>query len=238
MLNSFLRGADMARDLRKPASVVPGLPAAPTAAKPNRAATTTNLFAPRDTETPSNQPSVKMTRMEGGGVAVEIRRETRFAALLDDADLVGLKSLAQRMKERAVAQSQGTLSLRDLRRRGHPYGRNASGLQRGKIGRQYARGVRGAVPSLSIVNRQSGVFARSWKASVERDESGVVVRLENDASVSAFLAFGTKKLAAHGPFTNVPAAFQSQLNGEWQRVIYRAIRRKQIENDAAITLGI
>lgn len=238
MLIDFLRGADRARDLRRAASVVPGLPAAPSLRNANRAATTTNLFKPQNVATPTGMPSVKMVRLNGGGVAVEIRRNTRFATLLDEGDLSGLKRIAGQMKERAENQSQGTLSSRDLRRRGHPYGRNDGGRMRGKLGRSYAKSVRGAVPSLSIVNRQSGAFARSWDATVEYDENGVVIRLVNDSGVAGFLAFGTRKSAAHGPFTSAVAQFQAQLNSEWQRVIYRATRRKQMESEAALSLGI
>lgn len=237
MLDPFLHGADIARDLRK--LVVPGLPAAPSAKKPMLGSTTTNLFAPQNETVASGAPSIKLIRQSDGGVVVEIRRKSRFGALIDDGDLSGLKRIAGQMVSRAEAQSQGPLLSRVLAQRGHPYGRGAGGRMRGKLGRiGQVRGVRGSVPSLSVVNRQSGNFARSWESDVSHDDKGVVIRLSNASKVAGFLAFGTRKSVAHGPFVSAPLLFMPQVDAEWQKIIRSATRRKSMEQDVATTLGI
>ena len=237
---NLLRFADAARDITR-LSRVPALPATPTLAKPNRGATTTNLLRPQLTAKVSIAPSMKINALDGGrgGVEVVIRRNARFVGIVDKGDTQGLQRLANEMIEQMRRQSEGTLSLKQLRKMGHPYGRNARGLQRGKIrGIGNVRGVRGSVPNLAVVNKQSGAFARSWESSVDVDESGVTVRLINTTPYASALALGTRKMVAHGPFSSVVTRYTSRINSEWQKAVRGAYNRKAIENDLAASLGI
>lgn len=224
-------------------SRVPGLPAAsgsPLAARsPGIGSTTTDLAVPADITSVSNQPSMQMVRLEGGAMATLIRRRTRYMGILDERDLDGIKRLATQMIERMVAHSQGSLTLRELARRGHPYGRNAQGRMRGKLGRGLGsvKGARGSVPNLSIVNRQSGAYAQAWEADVALDPGGVTISLINTAPYSSFLSFGTVKMQAHSPATLVPVMMLSQLNSEWQKALSVAYRRKTIEAQMAQAVG-
>ena len=236
-LNRFVDAAALA------GRVVPGLPSVPSsplaARKPNIGATSTNLDVPMDSISASNQPSVKVLRLSDGSVAVEIRRNVRFPGLIDDRDGVGMRRLGTDMVRQMKASSKGALSTRTLRKMGHPYGRNARGTMRGKLGSiGRVSGVRGSVPSLSVVNSQSGAFARAWDSEVETDATGVTLRLTNDTEYSAFLAFGTSKMQAHGPFTAVPVRNLSRINSEWQRAVKAAYSRKKLESDAMSQLGM
>lgn len=236
---NLLRLADAARDITR-LSRVPALPATATPAKPNRGATTTNLSRPQLTASMSNAPSMKISALDGGrgGVEVVIRRNARFAGIVDKGDVRGMQRLADEMIEQMKNQSQGTLSLKQLRKMGHPYGRNASGLQRGKIrGVGNVRGVRGSVPNLTVVNKQSGAFAGAWKSSVDVDESGVTVRLINTTPYAAALALGTRRMVAHGPFSSVVMRYTSRINSEWQKAVRGAYNRKSVEMDLAASLG-
>jgi hypothetical protein len=227
----FVQGAAKARDARAARNIVPGLPAAPGQSKTGTGKTLTNLFAPLDVAAVSGMSNVQLKRLQGGGIAVEVHRQSKYVEFIEDGDLAGLRKIAARMVEHAQSQSQGTLSSKTLAKRGHPFGHGETGLMRGKVGRS-------GVPSLHVVNRQSGEFEDSWSSAVLLDRKGVLVRLLNTAPHAAALAMGTVRMQAHGPFTATVAAFQAELNREWQKVIYRAQRRQQMQHAALKDLGV
>lgn len=221
----------------------PGLPAvtgSPLARRsPRIGSTTTNLSVPDDVADVANQPSMKLFRLPDGGVETRMRRNTRLTGIIDERDLDGLRRIMARIEVQAERQSQGPLSLRQLAKMGHPYGRGSTGRMRGKLGRiGRVKGARGSVGNLAVINKQSGELARSWKGSVELDAGGVTLSLVNESPVASYLAFGTRRMAAHGPFTSLYVLMLSQINSEWQRTVRQAARRKAMEFQLAQSLGI
>jgi hypothetical protein len=240
---NLLKLADAARDARKMQRLVPGLPAvrsSPLAARsPQVGATITNLDNPSPVARVQGRPSMKLERLPDGGLRLRIQSNVTRAALLDEADLASLRTIAQNMVSRARAQSQGPLSLKDLRRRGHPYGRNARGLMRGKLGRiGSVKGARGAVPNLSVVNRQTGVFAAAWVAEAGLNDRGPYIDLINESEIAAYLGMGTRRMQAHGPWTHVAINAVPAISSAIQKMVYEGNRRKLIEADLTSSLKI
>jgi hypothetical protein len=152
--------------------------------------------------------------MPNGGVEVAVRRRSRYAENLSDADLAQIEKSAKRMLEGAKSLSRGPLTYRELRRRGHPYGK---GRRRGLGRLTSARGV----SNLAVVNRHSGEFEAAWDVKVSRDKGGLTIRLTNDSSNASYLAFGTKRMKAHGPFTTAVARELFALNRAWSAAAKR-----------------
>jgi hypothetical protein len=160
-----------------------------------------------------------MRRLATGGVEVLVRRRSRYTENLSDADLAQIEKSARRILEGAKTLSRGTLTYRDLRRRGHPYGK---GRRRGLGRLTSARGV----SSMAVVNRHSGAFEAAWDVSVSRDKGGVTIRLQNDSPNSSYLAFGTRRMKAHGPFTTAAARELFALNRAWSAAAKRGYHRE------------
>jgi hypothetical protein len=158
---------------------------------------------------------VQLRRLIGGGVEVVVRRKSRYAETVSDADIAQIEKVAKKMLQGEKSLSRGPLTYRDLRRKGNPYGH---GKRRG-LGR--LTGARG-VSNLAVVNRHTGSFEAAWDVKVERDKGGVTIRLSNDNPNAAFLAFGTKKMRAHGPFTTAVARELFVLNRAWSAAAKRA----------------
>ena len=181
-------------------------------------------------------PSVKIVRLGRGGVAVEITLRTRYAATLD---ITALQVLAARMVQKMESQSQGPLNTARLRALGHPFGRDKGGqnrrvprfiggTQKGRKSVGHPLGVRGSVPTRNVINRQSGELAASWESEVVHTSSGAMMRLINSSAHARYVAMGTRRMVAHGPWTYIPVMMRSQLMSQWQRSVRQA-RQKQIE---------
>jgi hypothetical protein len=227
--------ADNARDL-KGTFRVPALPPTPTVRAPRRGETSTDLANLRPlSQMPTvdvvNQPAMKVVGRPDGSAVVSIRRNTRFIGMVEDSDLAGLEKVAKAIMDDMVRQSQGPLTTRMLRRMGHPYGRNARGRMRGKLGNiGKVHGIRGSVPNLAVINRQSANgLASQWRHEIKRDAGGVTIEFINEAPYAAYLALGTRKMQAHGPFTNAPLRRIGQINAQWNAAIRKATRRKANE---------
>jgi hypothetical protein len=136
---------------------------------------------------------------EEGGVETVIVRKTKYARKLTSQELGEVRRVAARMAVDAEAMSQGHLSLRILRDMGHPYG---MGRRKG-LGRLQGRG-RVGVSNRAIVNRQTGTFAHSWSYRVIVKASSIEIHLRNISKPAVWLAFGTRKMKAHGPNTAAP----------------------------------
>lgn len=160
-----------------------------------------------------------MRRTAGGGVEVSVRRKSRYAENLSDADIAQIESIAKNMLQGEKALSRGPLTYGDLRRRGNPYGK---GKRRGLGRLTSARGV----SNLAVVNRHTGSFETAWDVKVERDKGGVTIRLQNDSPNAAFLAFGTRKMRAHGGFTSAVARELFALNWAWSAAAARGYHRE------------
>lgn len=164
------------------------------------------------------QPSLKLQKADAGVVTI-LRRRSRYAEFITDAEMQAFERFVERkVLSEARALSQGTLSLRELARRGHPYGRGVvrSGGRRGGLGR--LQGARTGVSNLAVVNKQSGELARSWSFGAQRAKGGVTLQLKNSAPQSVFLAFGTSRMRAHGGFTTAIARHLPAINREWARL--------------------
>lgn len=163
-------------------------------------------------------------KLPGGGVMTAFRLNGRYVDFMTRAELQGLESLAKEAQVEAVALSQGPLSLAELRRRGHPYGRGRRGRRRG-LGR--LQGRRAGVSNMDVLNKQSGTTAASWQAQVDVDKSGATVRLVNTSDVAAFTALGTKKMESHGPYRIALLRKYERFIKYWRLISQRAQRREQ-----------
>lgn len=167
-------------------------------------------------------PSMRVIREPAGGTKTLLRRNMEHADLLSDSDLQTLRKLMEAVESSAKGMSRGGLSKRDLRRMGHPYAKGS----RKALGR--LRGSGRGVSNMAITNMHSGHFARSWDGELMRDKSGVTLALSNDAEYSAFLAFGTRKMRAHGSHTTAMAKHLSAIDAEWRRLGRVASQRAQM----------
>lgn len=224
-LNDY--AAEKARTMRR--MVLPGLPAAPAARSALRGATTTD-FKRHDTVPleVAGLPSVKIETPPNGGLRVVVTLRSRYAAQIAVGGFMFLEPIAIEALRRYVALSRGPLRSAALRAMGHPYGRDKGGigrrLPRTAGGRRLGnvRGIRGSVADLAVVNSQTGRFANAWQYEIVAVSGGVQMVFSNTAPWAVFLATGTRKMQAHGPFTYVIATMQTQIRGAWQREINAA----------------
>lgn len=233
--------------------MVPGLPANRSAVRKggNReiAATLTDLAAPRIPApiTVTGAPSITLHRIEDGGVEVVLERRVSHLDRLNIDSLVAeLWLVMQQARAQAEAMSRGPLSAPILRALGHPYGRDKGGARRvprfgkgkGKKGKSvgHAAGVRGSAPTLAIVNMSkgyAGLFARSWSTALNVTDSLITAVLRNTAPYAFYLAAGTKRMQAHGPFAYVMAGNQRKVDSALQREIALARHREVADAMAA-----
>lgn len=217
------------------ANVVPGLPATmlPKAlvgiglASKLLGATKTNLGTKPVFVPVAGQPSMQVIKTPDG-VATRLRRNSQYADYIGRDELLDFNRIINKIVNDAEDMSQGTLSYSDLRKRNHPYGRGflaPSGGRRRGLGR--LQGVRAGISNKAIANRHSGDFARSWKGSLSLDKSGATIELTNDSPYAPYLAFGTAKMQAHGPFTAAVVKNLPALNQEWLKVSRAAFMRQQ-----------
>jgi hypothetical protein len=165
-------------------------------------------------------PSVTIRQRQGGGTVVALTLHTKHADKLGALEI--LEALADQMVLQMERMSQGPLSRADQRRMNHPFGRGAvapSGRKRAKLGTMHTKGVRGAVPNLTIIHSQSGDLAKSWSKRIIKTSTSVTVELHNSVDYSWWLAKGTRRMQAHGPFTYVPVLFRSRMLAAWQKEI-------------------
>ena len=190
-------------------------------------------------------PSVRFIKQEDGGVAIEIDRFTSYDEELEAMDMAPLEEIVHDMVAMFTAMSQGPLSLQELRARNHPYGMgkvvvvNGKLVRRGKLGRiGHARGVRGSVPNMSIVNKQSANgFASKWSGEVVKQDNGVKLKIENTSPVASYLCFGTTRMTSHGPWEYVTRHFLSRINSAWRRVVRQMWLRSQMDEHVGLMLG-
>ncbi len=164
------------------------------------------------------QPSMKLVEARRG-VQTRQRLNTKYAAHLDDKDYDGLRRILKAEQSDAERLSRGPLTLRRLTQMGHPYGRG----RRSGLGRIQPFG---GVSNRSVANKQSGEFARSWSTDLQSDDHGAMLVLSNDAEYAPFLAFGTSRMKAHGPFTTSPTRHSPAVMREWRRITRIAWQRE------------
>ncbi|MBW3637058.1 MAG: hypothetical protein KY445_11455 [Armatimonadetes bacterium] len=218
------------------ARLLPGLPALPKA--PRRLGATATDFHRTGPIEVAAAPSITIRpRLAGNiksGAVVEVRLRTRYAEEL--GDLRDLHALARQMLERFRAMSYGPYSAKMLRAVGHPYGRDKGvgrRVPRGMFGRSLGavKGVRGSVPTLSVVNRQSGDFAASWSYEAVKAAGGATMRFINDSMSGYLLAAGTRRM-------DLMAVLGQGLSTAWQKEISLAQARQANEKQIASSLGV
>lgn len=219
--------------------VLPGLPRISSSPfikrSPNIGATKTVIgAAPPPFVDVSGQPSMKIVPAGRQGVITVLDRHSRYADMVSDEDMTPLYRLIEQVEAEAVKLSQGPLSLQELRRRNHPYGR---GLLHGRLRGRIARSGRAGVPSLAVINRQSGELAGSWDSELRRYKGGVRLILKNTAEYSKYLALGTSRMKAHGPFAAAMVKYLPQINAAWSAAAKRAYLREMASQQLSQQLG-
>lgn len=237
---------------RLPDLIVAGLipvRSSPLAAKrPDIGSTVTNVNNPMTKVSVAGQPSIQLERLPNGGVSINIRRMPRFPGLVDAHDLEGWLGVGDSIIRYLENMSHGPLTAKDRRRLGYPYGRGLrveggrymlKGKKRGKLGRiGHVKGIRGSVPNMNIINNQTGRFDGAWRREIDLSGPESVLRIICDDPVIAYLAFGTYKMQAHGPFTYAAVKFLPQINSVFQKAVRAAYARKRVEADLLNALGI
>lgn len=195
------------------------------------------------------QPSLDAYQRDGtGNAVVSLRRQTQYMDYVKPNDLVPMRHLGERVFNMMKAMSNGPYSARVLARLGHPYGvvqaagklnaLEARGVPRrvGGVGSiNHARGIKGSVPTMSVINRQSGTLLSSWRWNYTVDSYGITLNWWNTAKSKKgapypyFLMAGTSRMAAHGPWTYAPLRYMESINKEWSRVVKRAYMRARAE---------
>lgn len=241
----FFRYADDTKAFFLPMpQLVKGLPAVKSARQsarnPNIGATQTDLSRGADKSRwnepveVANTPSVKIApNPHGEGIAVIIRLNSRY---MDTMEMGEIGRVAEMMTEQMRVLSRGPYTTKMLREMQHPYGREKNNQTR-KVARGYngksighVKGIRGSVPTLTVINSQRGELERAWKCEVERDETGVTILIINDTPYATFLALGTTKMQAHGPWSFVPTMFRSMMLSAWQKQVRGAWLKQNAES--------
>jgi hypothetical protein len=179
--------------------------------------------------------SAQVLQRRGGGVTLRTRLSSNYAATLDDS---GINQIAERMTQQMRDMSRGQWSLKAIAAAGHFYGRDKGGIGRRLPGRgRHVIGVHGSVPSLTVINEQTGQLLRSWDYSVTRDAAGVTIEIFNTAPESWFVTAGTIKMQAHSPVVFVMQMFRGTLMTEWRREASAAYHRQKAQAALSATLG-
>lgn len=205
-----------------PATRLPGNRNRVGLSSPNLGATVTNLNGMIPTVVQvGGAPSIQMKRRDRGGVTTTVQRSSPYTDFLTTPDINLIRVVARKIVADAEASSQGPLTTAILRKRGHPYGRG----RRQGLGRIQGRQV--GVSNLTIINSQSGALAKRWSYKLNVYKSGIDIDLINTKRYAGYLAFGTSKMKAHGPFTSSIVKHLAELNQVWLQTTRQAYLRYQ-----------
>lgn len=165
-------------------------------------------------------PSIKMRREPDNSVSTTLHLNSRYADFMTRSDLQILENEIAGLVKNAQGLSQGGLSLKELRRRGHPYGLG----RRAGLGR--LKGARGGISNRAVVNKQSGDFARSWGGKASLSKTGGDLSLYSSDPKSGWLAFGTPTMKAHYPGPTVMARRKAEIQRLWRIMAKQAWMRE------------
>jgi len=199
-------------------------------------------------------PSTTLYRAESGDT---LQKVTLRSDKAPDIELRALECFAEDWLKHLRSMSLGGYSQRMLRAMQHPYGFGvpAAGKRAAEpvswerltrprrippMGRQaYRPRMRGRVADHAIVNLQSGAFWLSWYLRVLRWYGGVTLLFGNRAAYSWFLAHGTTKMQAHGPWETVARRLLPGLFQLWRTLAQQAWRKglARAENEVAAVEG-
>ncbi len=189
-------------------------------------------------------PSAEVYQAPGGDTIQKVALNTKYA---DDIDITEIEQLGREWIGLMRRMSMGPHSADDLREMGYPYGYGKPADTKGgytpaepaswdRLSRprqipsmgahRRVRGARGSVPNRSIINTQSGGLVANWYFRLMRWYGGVTMLFGNRAFQSWFLAHGTIKMQAHGPWAIVAQRLLPKLHKAWRLAAYRAWRRQ------------
>jgi len=92
------------------------------------------------------------------------------------------------------------------------------------------------VSNRDVVNQQSGALVRSWSSGVTPNSKGALLFLANSAPEARFVAFGTPRMKAHGPFESAVKRQLPSIERQWQAVSQAAQKRHE-EAEALVAVG-
>lgn len=178
-------------------------------------------------------PSTDLYKGASGDTVQLVHLKTKQDML--DVDQTEIDQIAEEWLKHLRTMSLGPYSLKLLREMGHPYGFGKRGerpswerLQRPRatpsMGGQRNRGFRAPVPDRSIVNLQSGDMYRSWRRQKLQWYGGLNLLFLNPMHYAFYLAHGTYKMQAHGPWQAVAQELLPRLHEAWRRATFRAWR--------------
>lgn len=179
-------------------------------------------------------PSVDVYRTPAGRTIQKIILRSQYT---QDIDVSGIERLAREWMHYMRFMSLGPYSLRLLRKMGHPYGYGKAGSAPSwerlgaprrvpRMGRlAYIRGIRGRVSDRSLVNLQSGEFWRAWSWRLLRWHGGLTLLVLNPTPQAWWLAHGTYRMQAHGPWATVAKRMLPRMHAAWRLAAYHAWRR-------------
>ena len=200
-------------------------------------ATATNLFqrAGSYVASVSGAPSIQLESPQMGGVEATLRRNLDGIELLEKDDYFEANQVMDEIVALARNLSHGPFKQQQLNELGHPYKQQGRApLPRAMAARlRHARGVRGWVPSLTIVNEQSGDLADSWYGRISVDEGGVNWILGNSSPESVYVAYGTNRMIAHGPFTYALLQYENRIASVMGKLQYGIQQLRQALADSA-----
>lgn len=201
-----------------------------------------NVVEPLRMET-AGYPSVDIHQSPNGATVQQVSlRSDQYA---QDADMEELEQLGRSWLAALKELCLGPYSRRDLRAMQHPYGYGRPGA---RVGGQYipaepvswARlkrprripSMRAGVPDRSFINLdpdEGGALRDSLSFRLLRWFGGVNLLFVAPVRYAIYLAHGTVKMQAHGPWETVARLFTGAVHEAWRRATYRAWRRKQDE---------
>jgi hypothetical protein len=179
--------------------------------------------------------AVRVVREGIRGPTVQVvQLQSRYARWIDLSQVL---EIAGRWLEGMRQLSRGPYTLRQLARMGHPYGwgpapgwlRFLSPRRIPRMGRHaFVRGIRlrGAMPDRAVINLQTGRLYESWRMEWRRTQGGLELRFVNDAPYAWYLARGTIRMQAHGPWGPIVQRLMPALVDAWRRAALEAWRQR------------
>lgn len=185
-------------------------------------------------------PSINLHLSDNKEAVVTVERRSQYWKYFSLMDKYQITQIQQEMLHAYQNFSNGSYSLAMLEDMGHPYGygrrpgASAPAIRRRVPRRAFGRtignvvGVRGSVPTMTVINRQTGNLLASWHTRYEETEDGYILKFINGAKTpSGFpyawaLAVGTRKMQPHGPWTHVATMYLRRLNSAHMQAISRA----------------
>ncbi len=193
-------------------------------------------------------PSIDLYKGPGGSTIQ--KAILRTAQDMRDVDLTEIERIAEEWLKHLRTMSLGPYSLKTLREMGHPYGFGERGeppswqrLKRPRaipraVGRQAIRpNFRQPAPDRAFINLQSGDLYRSWHKMQLQWYGGLNLLWLNSTRQAWWLAHGTYRMQAHGPWATVAEELLPRLHKAWRRATYRAWRaqaRRMRQETAAL----